>query len=106
VVEFLPHPPLARPALYTLYRLQVVMDQLEYCAPLIYTPTVGEACRKFDHIFRTPLGMYLSAFQHRGRFEQVGAQAARASRRPATGYYLQAAVVCCACSFFTRPAAA
>ncbi|EFN55561.1 hypothetical protein CHLNCDRAFT_35453 [Chlorella variabilis] len=50
---------------------KVVMDNLEYCAPLIYTPTVGEACQKFDHIYRAPLGLYLSAFQHRGRFEQV-----------------------------------
>lgn len=50
---------------------KVVMDNLQYCAPLIYTPTVGEACQKYDRIYRAPLGLYLSAFQHRGRFEQV-----------------------------------
>ena len=28
---------------------------------------------KFDRIYRRPLGLYVSAFKHRGRFEQVGA---------------------------------
>src|SRR6516165_10859679 len=27
---------------------------------IVYDPTIGEACLKFDHIFRRPLGMYLS----------------------------------------------
>ncbi len=30
---------------------------------------VGEACQQFDRIYRAPLGMYISAFQHRGRFK-------------------------------------
>lgn len=27
---------------------------------------------KFDRIYRRPLGLYVSAFKHRGRFEQAG----------------------------------
>ena len=38
--------------------------------PIVYNPTVGEACLKFGHIFRRPRGMYLS-LKHRGRIKQV-----------------------------------
>ena len=31
---------------------RVVIDHIEKIMPLIYTPTVGQACREFSHIFR------------------------------------------------------
>jgi malate dehydrogenase (oxaloacetate-decarboxylating)(NADP+) len=37
----------------------VLMSDAATFIPLVYTPTVGEACQKFDHIFRGSRGMYL-----------------------------------------------
>ena len=34
--------------------------------PLIYTPTVGEACREFSRIYRKPGGLFLAYEQRRG----------------------------------------
>ena len=41
------------------YRL--IMEHIEEVMPLIYTPTVGQACKEFAAIFREPKGLYVTA---------------------------------------------
>lgn len=39
---------------------QTVIAHIERILPLIYTPTVGEACRDFSHIAREPKGIFIT----------------------------------------------
>ncbi len=48
----------------------LLRSDFERYMPIVYTPTVGEACQKFGHILRRPKGMYLSLRQ-KGRLAQV-----------------------------------
>jgi malate dehydrogenase (oxaloacetate-decarboxylating) len=50
------------------YRL--LSDNLEEMMPIVYTPTVGEACRRFSEIYRRPRGLYV-AYPDRERLREV-----------------------------------
>ena len=50
------------------YRL--IMENIREIMPLIYTPTVGQACKEFADIFRTEKGFYITAAD-RGRVKQI-----------------------------------
>lgn len=51
------------------YRL--LADRPDELLPLVYTPTVGEACLAWSRIYTHPRGLYISAFRHRGRVAEV-----------------------------------
>jgi malate dehydrogenase (oxaloacetate-decarboxylating)(NADP+) len=53
----------------TLYYAVLMSDPATYM-PIVYTPTVGEACQKFGHIFREPRGIYLP-ITARGRLKEL-----------------------------------
>ena len=49
---------------------KVIMSDPALYMPLVYTPTVGEACQKFAHIFREARGMFLP-ISARGRLREI-----------------------------------
>ncbi len=53
----------------TLFYRTVMSDPARFL-PIVYDPTIGEACLKFGHIFRQPRGVYLS-IKRRGSVKEV-----------------------------------
>ena len=39
---------------------KLVINHIEEVMPLIYTPTVGQACKEYAHLYRRPRGMYIT----------------------------------------------
>src|SRR6201996_6809076 len=53
----------------TLFYAVLMSDPATYM-PLVYTPTVGEACQEFGHIFRQARGIYLP-ISAKGRLKEL-----------------------------------
>ena len=53
----------------TLFYATVMSDPARFL-PIVYDPTIGEACLKFGHIYRQARGMYLS-ITRRGKVKEI-----------------------------------
>ncbi len=49
---------------------RTLIDHIDELMPIVYTPTVGQACLEFAHIFRQPRGFYICA-EDRGRIRRI-----------------------------------
>jgi malate dehydrogenase (oxaloacetate-decarboxylating)(NADP+) len=49
---------------------RVAMDHIEEIMPLIYTPTVGQACKRFSHIAREPKGFFITP-EDKGQIRKI-----------------------------------
>ena len=60
------------------YRL--LIEHLEEMVPIVYTPTVGEVCARYSHLYRRPRGIYVSTAD-RGRMAALFRNADRGAAR-------------------------
>lgn len=49
---------------------QLIIENIQEIMPLIYTPTVGQACKEFANIFRREKGFYITA-NDRGKIREI-----------------------------------